>query len=258
MDPEKLGTPGELIFTQYNGKRPPGQSALRLSSKRLFQVMKRKADYALAVTGLLLFAVAGSLPAQTVDASPSAPESARPSEAPPDQVTPPPAVRGVHNNTYVIGDDDVLEINVWKEQDVSRTIPVRSDGKISLPLVGEVQAAGRTPVQLEEEITTRLRNFITEPAVTVMVQKINSLKFNVMGEVIKPGSFALTTSMTVVDAIATAGGFKDFAKKKSIYVLRTNPDGTEARLSFNYSAFVKGKNAKANVKLQPGDTIVVP
>jgi polysaccharide export outer membrane protein len=212
------------------------------------------------VAGMLLLAASGTLTAQTVAATGSSSESGRAAVAAsgsPDQVTPSPATR-VHNNTYVIGDDDLLEINVWKETDLCKTIPVRSDGKISLPLVGEVQAAGRTPVQLEEEITSRLRNFITEPAVTVMVQKINSLKFNVMGEVSKPGSFTLTTNMTVVDAIATAGGFKDFAKKKSIYILHTNPNGTEARLSFNYNDFVKGKNPKGNIRLQPGDTVVVP
>jgi polysaccharide export outer membrane protein len=124
--------------------------------------------------------------------------------------------------------------------------------------VGEIQAAGRTPVQLEEEITGRLRNFITEPAVTVMVQKINSLKFNVMGEVTKPGAYPLTTSLTVVDAIAAAGGFKDFAKKKSIYVLHTGADGKELRAKFNYEDFVKGHNPQQNVRLQPGDTVVVP
>lgn len=158
----------------------------------------------------------------------------------------------------MIGADDQLEINVWKEPELSKTIPVRSDGKISLPLAGELQAAGKTPIQLEDDITSRLRNFITEPAVTVMVTKINSLKFNVMGEVIRPGSYPLTTTTTVVDAIATAGGFRDFARKKSVYVLHQNPDGTESRLSFNYNQFVKGKDAKQNVHLQPGDTVVVP
>jgi polysaccharide export outer membrane protein len=216
--------------------------------------MRLKADYVI-VAGLLLFAASGSLPAQTVSGTAN-PESARAAGSAPDQVTPP--AGRIHNNGYVIGDDDVLEINVWKEQELSRTIPVRSDGKISLPLAGEIQAAGRTPVQLEEEITGRLRNFITEPAVTVMVQKINSLKFNVMGEVIKPGAYALTTTTTVVDAIAIAGGFRDFAKKKSIYLLHTNPDGTESRTSFNYGDFVKGKNPRSNVRLQPGDTVVVP
>lgn len=205
--------------------------------------------------GILLFAASGSLLAQTVPGS-ATPESVRAAGSSPDQVTAPPS--RTHNTTYVIGDDDLLEINVWKEQDLCRTIPVRSDGKISLPLVGEVQAAGRTPVQLEEDITSRLRNFITEPAVTVMVQKINSLKFNVMGEVIKPGAYPLTTTTTVVDAIAVAGGFRDFAKKKSIYVLHTNPDGSESRVKFNYDDFVKGKDPRSNLRLQPGDTVVVP
>lgn len=218
--------------------------------------MRFKVHCVAVAAGLLLFAVPGILSGQTVAPGPGT-DSAHPGGASPDQVTPSPINRA-HNNTYVIGDDDLLEVNVWKEPDVSRTIPVRSDGKISLPLVGEVQAAGRTPVQLEEDITNRLRNFITEPAVTVMVQKINSLKFNVMGEVIKPGSYALTTATTIVDAIATAGGFRDFAKKKSIYVLHQNADGTEARLSFNYNDFVKGRNAKQNIHLQPGDTVVVP
>jgi polysaccharide export outer membrane protein len=219
--------------------------------------MKFKADYALVAASGLIFAFAGSLPAQTVASSTPTPDSASAPGAAPDQVTPP-ATNKVHNSTYLIGDDDVLEVNVWKETELTKQVPVRSDGKISLPLVGELQAAGKTPVQLEDEITNRLRNFITEPAVTVMVLKINSLKFNVMGEVIRPGSYALSTTTTIVDAIATAGGFRDFAKKKSIYVLHQKPDGTEARLSFNYSAFIKGKNPKQNILLQPGDTVVIP
>lgn len=214
--------------------------------------MRFKAEYALVLAGLLLLTVASR--AQTLAPSSPTPEA---TGAAPDQVTPPVTTRP-HNTTYLIGDDDVLDINVWKEPELSKQVPVRSDGKISLPLVGELQAAGKTPVQLEDDITTKLRNFITEPAVTVMVTKINSLKFNVMGEVIKPGSYSLTTTTTVVDAIATAGGFRDFAKKKSIYVLRSNADGTEARLSFNYNDFVKGKNSKQNVHLLPGDTVVVP
>jgi polysaccharide export outer membrane protein len=218
--------------------------------------MKFKADYALVVTGILMFA-ARSLPAQTVATSSPTPGSASATAASADKVTPSPVNR-VHNHTYLIGDDDQLEINVWKEPELSKTIPVRSDGRISLPLLGELQAAGKTPVQLEDDITSKLRNFITEPAVTVMVVKINSLKFNVMGEVVKPGSFSLITTTTVMDAIATAGGFRNFAKKKSIYVLHENADGTESRTSFNYSDFVKGKSPRQIVRLQPGDTVVVP
>jgi polysaccharide export outer membrane protein len=162
-----------------------------------------------------------------------------------------------HDDTFVIGNDDVLAINVWKEPDISRSIPVRSDGKISLPLVGEVQAAGLTPLKLEKDIAERLKSYISEPEVTVMVQQVNSQKFNILGQVNKPGSYVIANSPTVLDALALAGGFRDFAKKKSIYVLRHGPGG-EVRLAFNYKDVSQGKNMEQNVKLQPGDTIIVP
>jgi polysaccharide export outer membrane protein len=163
-----------------------------------------------------------------------------------------------HDDSFVIGNDDVLAINVWKEPDISRSIPVRSDGKISLPLVGEVQAAGRTPLKLEQDIAAKLKSYIAEPEVTVIVQQINSQKFNVLGQVAHPGTFMVTNSLTVLDALALAGGFRDFAKQKSIYVLRQNADGTQARLPFNYKDVVKGKNPEQNIRIQPRDTIVVP
>lgn len=163
-----------------------------------------------------------------------------------------------HDDSYVIGNDDLLAINVWKEPDISRSIPVRTDGKISLPLVGEVQAAGLTPLKLEEEIAGKLQNYISQPEVTVMVQQINSQKFNVLGQVAHPGTFPITNSTTVLDAIALAGGFKDFAKQKSIFILRQNPDGTETRIPFNYKDVIQGKNPGQNLKIQPRDTIIVP
>lgn len=163
-----------------------------------------------------------------------------------------------HDDSFVIGNDDVLAINVWKEPDVSRVIPVRSDGKISLPLVGEVQAAGTTPLKLEQEIAGKLKSYISDPEVTVIVQQINSQKFNILGMVAKPGSYPLTNSATVLDALALAGGFRDFAKKKSIYVLRQNADGTQTKLPFNYNEVVKGQKLDQNVRLQPRDTVVVP
>ena len=163
-----------------------------------------------------------------------------------------------HDDTFIIGVDDVLAVNVWKETEVSRSVPVRSDGKISLPLVGEVQAAGETPLQLELAIAKRLQSYISEPEVTVIVQQINSQKFNILGQVTKPGFYSLANSPTVLEALAMAGGFRDFAKKKSIYVLRQNPDGTTARLPFNYKDVIQGKNATQNVKLQPHDTVYVP
>jgi polysaccharide export outer membrane protein len=163
-----------------------------------------------------------------------------------------------HDDTYAIGADDVLAINVWKEPELTRAVPVRSDGKISLPLIGELQAAGSTPKQLEEDIAKKLTSYVSEPEVTVIVQEIRSRKFNVLGMVARPGSFPITHTMTVLDAIAVAGGFRDFAKQKSIYVLRQQPDGTQARLPFNYKDVVKGKSIEQNVKLQPGDTVVIP
>jgi polysaccharide export outer membrane protein len=139
---------------------------------------------------------------------------------------------GHSDSSYVIGANDVLAINVWKEPDISRSVPVRSDGKISLPLVGELQAGGQTPR--------------------------NSQKVNILGMVVRPGSYLLTSSTTVLDSIALAGGFKDFAKQKSIYVLRQASDGTQKRIPFNYKDVIKGKNPEQNIRLQAGDTVVVP
>lgn len=159
---------------------------------------------------------------------------------------------------YVIGSDDMLAINVWKETEISRTVQVRPDGKISLPLVGEIQAAGMQPLQLQQQIADKLKSYISNPEVTVIVQEVRSKKFNVIGEVQRPGTYALSNSSTVLDAIALAGGFKDFAKQTKIYVLRVQADGTRIRIPFNYKKVVKGKDLKENVALQNGDTIVVP
>jgi polysaccharide export outer membrane protein len=165
---------------------------------------------------------------------------------------------GHSDSAYVIGANDVLAINVWKEPDISRSVPVRSDGKISLPLVGELQAGGQTPRQLEQEITKRLQSYISEPEVTVIVTDSKSQKVNILGMVARPGTYLLTSSTTVLDAVAMAGGFKDFAKQKSIYVLREAPDGTQKRIPFNYKDVIKGKNPEQNIRLQAGDTVVVP
>ncbi len=167
--------------------------------------------------------------------------------------------RAAHSDSaYVIGANDVLAINVWKEPDISRSVPVRSDGKISLPLVGELQAGGQTPRQLEQEITKRLQSYISEPEVTVIVTDSKSQKVNILGMVARPGAYLLTSSTTVLDAIAMAGGFKDFAKQKSIYVLRQAPDGTQKRIPFNYKDVIKGNSPEQNIRLQAGDTVVVP
>jgi polysaccharide export outer membrane protein len=137
-------------------------------------------------------------------------------------------------------------------------VPVRSDGKISLPLAGEIQAGGETPKQLEREIASKLKSYIEEPEVTVIVQEIKSQRINILGQVARPGSYLLTNNMTALDAIAAAGGFRDFAKQKSIYILRQMPDGSQKRLPFNYKAVIQGQNPQQNVKLEPKDTIVIP
>jgi polysaccharide biosynthesis/export protein len=208
------------------------------------------------VPALACVALSAALWAQNAVVSAKQPsatvETAMPGQPPNSAATKP------HDDSFVIGNDDLLAINVWKEPDISRQVPVRSDGKISLPLVGEVKAAGETPLKLEQDLAARLKNYIDEPEVTVIVQQINSQKFNILGQVSRPGSFALANATTVLDAIALAGGFRDFAKQKSIYVLRANADGTETRIPFNYKQVVKGKNPDQNIRLQPRDTIVVP
>jgi polysaccharide biosynthesis/export protein len=151
-----------------------------------------------------------------------------------------------------------LAINVWKEPEISRSVPVRSDGKVSLPLVGEVQASGQTPQQLEAEISKKLTSYISEPEVTVIVQQIKSQRFNILGQVTKPGTYPLSNPTTVLDAIALAGGFRDFAKKKSIYVLRQTADGSSTRLPFNYKEVIRGKDPQQNIRLEPRDTVYVP
>ncbi len=162
------------------------------------------------------------------------------------------------DQSFVIGPDDVLAVSVWKEPEISRTVTVRADGKISLALIGDVQAAGKTPQQLQTEITTKLAAYMASPTVTVITQEIKSRRFSVLGKVSNPGSYLLTNSTTVLEAIALAGGLRDFAKQKAIYVLRYQPDGTQVRLPFNYKDVLRGDAQGQNVKLQPRDTVVVP
>jgi polysaccharide export outer membrane protein len=219
-------------------------------------VMSRWIDLSVRVG--ILFAFSGSLQGQV--ASTGHPDRALPTSG----VATPSAGSGTstgnkaHDDSFTIGNDDHLAINVWKEPDLTREIPVRPDGRISLPLVGEVQAAGRTPLQLEQDIAAKLKEYITAPEVTVIVEQINSQKFNILGQVEKPGSYPLSAATTVLDAIAAAGGFRDFAKQKAIYILRKNATGGETRIAFNYKDVIKGKNAEQNIKLEPGDTVVAP
>ena len=210
----------------------------------------------MAVLTLLVLLSGGALSQSDSASRPPAPAAATDKQS---GDNPGEGSRTAHSDSsYVIGADDVLAINVWKEPDVSRSVPVRSDGKISLPLVGELTAGGQTPLQLEQEITKRLANYISEPEVTVIVTDSKSQRINILGMVARPGTYMLTGSATILDAIAMAGGFKDFAKQKQIYVLRANADGTEKRLTFNYKEVIKGKNPEQNIRLLPRDTVVVP
>jgi polysaccharide biosynthesis/export protein len=224
-------------------------AAMTMTGKSIWKAGQVAAAMCLLIQSSL-WAQAGAGSAATAPGSNAAPTS--------EKVDAPTAPKP-HDDSFVIGNDDVLAINVWKEPDISRpTVPVRSDGKISLPLVGEVQAAGLTPLKLEKDIASKLKSYISEPEVTVMVQQVNSQKFNILGQVARPGSYVIANSPTVLDAIALAGGFRDFAKQKSIYVLRQNADDSQTRIPFNYKEVVKTQSPAQNIKLQPRDTIIVP
>ena len=158
---------------------------------------------------------------------------------------------------YVIGAQDVLDISVWKEPELTRVIPVRPDGKISMPLLNDVQAAGLTPMQLAAQITAGLKKFVDNPQVTIIVTTINSQRIYILGEVARPGAFPLLPGMTVVEALSSAGGFTQFANRKKIYILRKE-NGRQNKYPFNYKDVISGKATDQNIILRAGDTIVVP
>ena len=158
---------------------------------------------------------------------------------------------------YQIGAGDQLRIEVWKEPDASSSVVVRPDGKISMPLLKEVQVVGLTPTQAEKVITQGLSKTITDPDVTVIVSGLNSKKIYAIGGVKKEGPIPYTYRMSIMQAISEAGGLTDYAKRKKIYVLRTE-NGVETKLQFNYDAALKGEHMEQNVAMLPGDTLVVP
>ncbi len=174
-------------------------------------------------------------------------------------VSPPPPEPGPMDRAdYVIGAADVLRIQVWKNPELSVDVPVRPDGKISVPLANDVQAAGLTATELKDVITQALVDYVAAPDVTVMVRDIRSKSVHVIGEVLRPNQFPLIFDMRVLEAIAYAGGFSPYADKSDVRILRPNPDGTVVEYRFNYSAFLRGKQPEGNLRLQPGDTVVVP
>src|SRR5687767_336047 len=158
---------------------------------------------------------------------------------------------------YVIGTDDVLSIVYWKDKDMSSEAQVRPDGRIALPLINEVQAAGLTPEQLREKLTEESKKYMEDANITVVVRQINSRKVFITGEVNKPGPYPLTSATTVLQLIAMAGGLREYADSKKIMIMRTE-NGKPVSLQFNYKDVIAGKNLKQNIELKPGDTVVVP
>lgn len=200
------------------------------------------------VMGLL----AAAIPAQAQDES--KPKSAGANAAAAQAAPKKPAT---DDPNYVIGPQDVLDISVWKEPELTRPVPVRPDGKISMPLLNDVQAAGKTPLQLAADITAGLKKFVTDPQVTVIVTTINSQRVFILGEVNRAGAYPLLPDMTVLQALSSAGGFTIYANLKKIYLLRTE-DGKQVKHPFNYKDVLAGKAADQNIIVKAGDTIVVP
>jgi polysaccharide export outer membrane protein len=163
----------------------------------------------------------------------------------------------VEPSTYIIGPEDVLQIIVWKNETLTRAVPVRPDGLISLPLLHDVQAAGLTPLALRDVLTKRLTEFMTDPEVSVIVSDVRSFKVSVIGEVLKPGRYELKSNTTILDLVAQAGGFTYFSKKSKIVVLRPNGPKTE-RIPFNYNKAIEPGGESQNFYLQPNDIVLVP
>lgn len=159
---------------------------------------------------------------------------------------------------YLIGPGDVLEIMVWQEPELSRTVRVRLDGKISLPLADEIQAAGNTPMQVKHLITAALSRFVDAPAVYVMLQENRSKRIYVVGKVTRPGEYPMEKEMTLLQAISMAGGFADWASKGDIIVMRKGPQGQQVRIRADYQRAVSGRDIEQNIVLEPDDVIVVP
>ena len=189
-------------------------------------------------------AAAGQSKPDRPNTPPPTPEGKTPSEG---------AVAAVDPNTFLIGAEDVLFIRTWREPDFTFLAVVRPDGKITVPLVGEPQAAGQTPIQLTKTITEMLTKYINNPEVNVFVQEVRSKKYYIDGEVRKPGSFPLVGRVTVLEALSNAGGFQEFANPKKIRILRGSQN-----IKFNYNEVTHGKHMEQNIFLESGDHIIVP
>ena len=195
------------------------------------------------LTGLMLVGSAGAQQASVKSPAKTAPTM--------------PAVGVPVASDYIIGAEDLLQVSIWRNEAMSRTLPVRPDGKISLPLLHDIHAAGLTPLQLRDKIAAALSEFMPSPEVSVTVMQVNSYRVSVLGEVQKPGVLQLKAPTTVMEALALAGGFKDFASPSKIVIFRKDSTGQTQRLRFNYNRAV-GNGGEDNVSLKSGDVVVVP
>jgi polysaccharide export outer membrane protein len=215
----------------------------------------------LILAGLALGVVAPAYcqdpPAQNKQDTEKKPDTEKREEAKDTKATTSPAPAGAEDPSYKIGAQDLLRVDVWREDQLTRTVPVRPDGKITLPLLNDVQAAGLTPMELAAVIREELKKYVSNPQVTVSVSEINSRRIYVNGEVGKSGAYQLLPHMTVLQALSGSGGFTPFARIKNIYVLR-NENGKPIKIPFNYKDAIKGKNPEQNIELLPGDVVVVP
>jgi polysaccharide export outer membrane protein len=203
----------------------------------------------LATSSLFVIAIAGSARAQVPNHATAAAATPSAGAARPAGIVPSP--------DYVIGPEDVLSVVFWRDKDMSLEVAVRPDGKITLPLLNDIQAAGLTPAQLSDRLVDGAKQFIEDPNVTVIVRQINSRRVFVTGEVNKPGPYPLMGPTTVLQILATAGGVREYADSKHIVVLR-NDSGRTTMFRFNYNNAAKPQGVKENIELKPGDTIVVP
>ena len=222
-----------------------------------------KPSIRLAVVLVTALAVLSPALAWGQSAAPRPPTAGRTAAPGPDAATglgPTPMTGAVAPMTsdYVIGPGDVLQITVWKNDTLSRTLPVRPDGKISMPLLHDVQAAGLTAMQLRDKIATALGEFMPNPEVAVSVNDVRSLRVSILGEVAKPGVLELRGQTTILEAIAMAGGFKDFASPSKITIIRIDEGGKTKRIRFNYNKAVGNGSDEENLVLRSGDVVVVP
>lgn len=207
-------------------------------------MQRHTSSIALGLSGMLL---AASLSAQTL---PAAPPRAEPTAS----VNP----RGIAVPAdYVIGPDDQLSVVFWRDKDLSADVTVRPDGKITLPLLNDVQAAGLRPDQLREKVVDEAKRYVQDPQPTVVVRQINSRRVFITGQVVKPGPYPLMAPTTVLQLISMAGGLTEYAHNKKISIMRTD-NGRQIAYRFNYKDVAAGKNMRQNIELKPGDTVVVP